>query len=120
MYSDFGFFDSSHFYIHDKLETKLILKIVKMPKLFPYIELGDEAAEPIVFLAGFPDDQLSAFGPLIDKLKSNHRILTLCFPDFDIKHGSQQLKPRPWGACDQSSYRTGFSSFLSLLVVAAS
>jgi hypothetical protein len=62
---------------------------------FPYIELGNPKGEPLVFLSGFPDDQLSAFGPLLEEFKADYRILSLCMPGNDVKAGGTWDKK--WG-----------------------
>lgn len=43
---------------------------------------------------GFPDNTVSAWGPVIDRLKDRYRILSLCFPDFEEEAESPS---RRWG-----------------------
>lgn len=64
--------------------------------MLPCIEVGKKSGEALVFMSGFPDDQLSACAPLVDELKKEYRIIAICFPDFDLK-GSSISKARPWG-----------------------
>jgi pimeloyl-ACP methyl ester carboxylesterase len=64
--------------------------------LLPCIELGQKNGDALVFLSGWPDDQLSACAPLVDKLKATHRILAICMPDLELK-GYEAHRARPWG-----------------------
>lgn len=48
--------------------------------LFPHIVTGNPQGENLIFLAGFPDNELSGWAPLIDLLKHKYQIIALCFP----------------------------------------
>lgn len=50
---------------------------------FDYITLGDPHNEPLVFLAGFPDDHLSGWSPLVEELKDRYYVIALCIPQFE-------------------------------------
>lgn len=51
--------------------------------LFPYIVTGNPQGENLILLAGYPDDELSGWAPLIDLLKHKYQIIAVCFPQFD-------------------------------------
>lgn len=56
---------------------------------------GDAKSQSLVVLvAGFPDSETSAFGPVLDSLAEHHRVFSLCLPDY-----SQSLvsKKKRWG-----------------------
>lgn len=61
---------------------------------FPKIEVGAGSGKPtVVFLAGFPDDQESCWGPLLrSKMSVDYHVLFLCLPGFE-KDGV----PKRWG-----------------------
>jgi pimeloyl-ACP methyl ester carboxylesterase len=61
---------------------------------FPCITLGNPSGEVLVFLAGFPDDHVSSFGPVLDAMKKDYYIISLCHPDFETKDSN---KRRRWG-----------------------
>lgn len=65
-------------------------------KLLPCVELGQKDRETLIFLSGFPDNQLSACAPLVEQLKGDYHILAMCFPDFDLK-GDEVNNARAWG-----------------------
>ena len=48
--------------------------------LFPHVITGNPQGQNLVLLAGFPDDELSGWAPLIDLLKHKYQIIALCFP----------------------------------------
>ena len=69
--------------------------------LVPWIVLGNPKGKPLVFLrfiivnecnyfcllvlvraSGFPDNCISAWGPVIDNLKQDYLIIALCMPGF--------------------------------------
>lgn len=66
------------------------------PPLLPYVEVGLKSGEALVFLSGYPDDELSACAPLVDRLKAKHRILAICMPDMQLKKSEAHLA-KPWG-----------------------
>lgn len=61
---------------------------------FPKVEIGQDSKKPtVVFLAGFPDDQLSSWGPeLRAGIAEDYHVLFLCLPGFE-KDGT----PKRWG-----------------------
>lgn len=61
---------------------------------WPKLEVGGGSSKPtIVFLAGFPDNQESAWGPqLRAAICQDYHAVFLCLPGFE-KNGV----PRPWG-----------------------
>lgn len=48
--------------------------------LFPHIITGNPQGENLILLAGYPDDELSGWAPLIDLLKHKYQIIAICFP----------------------------------------
>ena len=64
--------------------------------MLPYTTIGKENGEPLVFISGFPDDQLSACAPLVDQLKEEYLIIAICFKDFELT-ASEINKAKPWG-----------------------
>lgn len=77
-------------------KTSPKLSIAMSQNLLPYVEVGKKSGDTLVFVSGFPDDQLSACAPLVEELKNDFRILAVCLPDFDLK-GADVSKARPWG-----------------------
>lgn len=54
-----------------------------MSTILPYIELGNPDGEVIIFLSGFPDNQLSCWGSLIPEgLMKKYRLIFTCLPGF--------------------------------------
>jgi pimeloyl-ACP methyl ester carboxylesterase len=65
-----------------------------MSQLLPFIELGDKKKPLIVFLAGFPDNQLSGWGDvIIQDLMASNRLIFLCLPGYE----KGATKYKPWG-----------------------
>lgn len=61
---------------------------------------GDEAIKNVFFVAGFPDDQTSAWGNFLEKIQQskkyeNSKIICLCLPEFDKTNKTSQH--RKWG-----------------------
>lgn len=50
---------------------------------FPSITLGNPKGPILVFISGFPDDFLTPWTALFDKLKDKYRIVSVCFPQFE-------------------------------------
>jgi hypothetical protein len=65
-------------------------------ELLPYIEVGNPKGVPVVFISGFPDDQLNTFSPLINPMKKDYRIVSCCLPDYQLT-GADITKAKPWG-----------------------
>jgi pimeloyl-ACP methyl ester carboxylesterase len=61
----------------------------------PLVELGNPKGKTLVFMSGFPDNQLSAFEGIITEFQKDYRILAMCFPDFDTAYKSPLSSP--WG-----------------------
>ena len=62
----------------------------------PSMEFGNPMSQNIlVFIAGFPDDEVSSSAPIITILskKQNCRLICLCMPDLN----STLIDPKPWG-----------------------
>ena len=54
--------------------------------MLPYVELGNlQSSKILVFVAGFPDDCISGWKPILDKLsqENEYRLICMCFPGFD-------------------------------------
>ena len=51
--------------------------------LFPHIITGNPQGENLILLAGYPDDELSGWAPLIDLLKHKYQIISVCFPQVN-------------------------------------
>lgn len=62
-------------------------------KLLHYATFGDPKKEPLIFLSGFPDNELSGWGPVLELLKSKYYIITLCMPQNETISKTR----RPWG-----------------------
>lgn len=62
----------------------------------PCFEKGVPNGEPIVFMSGFPDSELSCWGDLlIDELCREHRCIFLCLPGYS--QSSEKNDIIPWG-----------------------
>lgn len=48
--------------------------------LFPHVITGNPDGENLIFIAGFPDNELSGWAPLIDLLKHKYQIISICLP----------------------------------------
>lgn len=61
---------------------------------FPKVEIGGGTGKPtVVFLAGFPDDQESSWGPILrSKMAEQYHVLFLCLPGFE-----RGGVPKRWG-----------------------
>ena len=69
-----------------------------MSKFLPYVELGNpKASRAMVFVSGFPDNQLSAFKRVFPYFEKEFRIIAMCFPDFELSPGSDQTVENDWG-----------------------
>ena len=60
----------------------------------PYQTFGRKGKPVMVFVAGFPDDEVSGWGEMVSKFSETNRIICLCWPGYE-KNGSSAL-PR-WG-----------------------
>lgn len=60
----------------------------------PYQTFGRKGKPVMVFVAGFPDDEVSGWGEMVSKFSETNRIICLCWPGYE-KNGSNAL-PR-WG-----------------------
>lgn len=61
---------------------------------FPSIVCGNVSGPALVLIAGFPDDQLSAWNaPFLDALKEKYHVFALCLPDYD----NSWNEAKPWG-----------------------
>lgn len=66
-----------------------------MENCCPYIELGDKAKPPLLFMSGFPDNNLSAWGETIpEQFKKNHRCIFMCLPGYES--GGEAKLRKPW------------------------
>ena len=54
-----------------------------MSDVLPYLELGNASGPVLVCLAGYPDDCISGWAPIISQYEARYRILALCLPHFD-------------------------------------
>ena len=62
------------------------------PLLFPYSVHGEPCNKVLVLVAGFPDDNISAYGQEnIDHFSKFYYVISLCLPGYAKKAG------RPWG-----------------------
>lgn len=62
---------------------------------FPSLKLGNpQAKELVVFLGGFPDDETSSWGDVLEGM-SEHRIFALCLPGLG-KDGESGMKKWGW------------------------
>ena len=55
---------------------------------------GTKGHPVMVFVAGFPDDQLTGWGKLVSEFSETHRVICMCWPGYE-KGGANKL-PR-WG-----------------------
>ena len=54
-----------------------------MNKCCPFVELGKKDAPPILFMSGFPDSELSAWGGrMIGHFTQTHRCIFMCLPGY--------------------------------------
>ena len=60
----------------------------------PYQTFGRKGKPVMVFVAGFPVDEVSGWGEMVSKFSETNRIICLCWPGYE-KNGSNAL-PR-WG-----------------------
>lgn len=62
---------------------------------FPFKDIGCKSKPPVVLVAGFPDDQLSAWHPkFLAELQISHRIIALCLPGYDSAPNAAAIS---WG-----------------------
>ena len=62
--------------------------------ILPYEEMGNKGGPVILFLGGFPDNELSGWGCLIPEVLGRcYRLIFCCFPGFSATKGAV----RPWG-----------------------
>ena len=54
--------------------------------LFPHVITGNPQGENLILLAGYPDNELSGWAPLIDLLKHKYQIIAICFPQVWLLH----------------------------------
>lgn len=65
-----------------------------MSLLLPFVQKGRKDGPLIVFMAGFPDNETSAWGEVVPReLEKNYNLLFMCMPDF--QKGNKEFKP--WG-----------------------
>lgn len=60
--------------------------------MLPHVVVGNPKGKELVFIAGFPDDELSSFAPLIALLQ-DYRIIAICLPNYQ----SQVTTYKRWG-----------------------
>lgn len=76
------------------MASKVSTQIPKDCLTMPYIEKGKLDGPPIVFMAGFPDNQLSGWGTLMPTaLGKTHRLIFMCLPDYE----DSARTAKPWG-----------------------
>lgn len=64
--------------------------------LCPYVERGVKNGPTIVFLAGFPDNELSGWGKDVPEEFSKHyRCIFMCLPEYGQKR--DKTNDKPWG-----------------------
>jgi pimeloyl-ACP methyl ester carboxylesterase len=62
----------------------------------PYREIGLTTGPPILFMSGFPDSEVSAWGKAIpEELGKHHRCIFMCLPGYEEHCTAETL--RPWG-----------------------
>ena len=81
------------------LESKTTELRSRQTGLLSAVEDGNPKSEKVlVFLAGFPDNEISAWGEVLETIRlspqasTDYRILCLCLPDFE-----DSAVPKPWG-----------------------
>ena len=63
-----------------------------MNDTLPYLELGNLSGPVLVCLAGYPDDCISSWAPIVSQYEARYRVLALCMPHFD-----GDMPVRGWG-----------------------
>lgn len=62
----------------------------------PYVEKGVKSGPPLVFLAGFPDNETSSWGSVLpDQFERKYRCIYMCLPDYGKNQDPHKFKP--WG-----------------------
>lgn len=77
----------SEIFCHAKLKTFSMLPAYELP-CSRQPSCADDDLTPLFFVAGFPDDQTSAWGEVLEKIKQsekyiNCKIICLCLPEFE-------------------------------------
>ena len=63
---------------------------------FPSITYGNPQHEILIFLAGFPDNQICGFEPLINELKESYYCISLCLPGLETMDDDYYNRYRLW------------------------
>ena len=58
----------------------------------PHVSFGVKGRPVMVFVAGFPDDEISGWGNMIYKFSETHRLICLCWPGY--QRGGAASLPR--------------------------
>ena len=60
----------------------------------PHVKFGRKGQPVMVFMAGFPDNELTGWGELVSEFSETHRVICLCWPGYE--NGGSNKLPR-WG-----------------------
>lgn len=57
--------------------------------MLPCLELGNSKGPVLVLLAGYPDDCLSGWAPIVAQFEGRYRVLAMCFPHLNKEDGTK-------------------------------